>query len=96
MDSRLTMYGLCLCVCGYGACGGMVVSVCLCLCIQGKWYSGNESACQCRRCAIRRIQSLGWEDPLKEEMATHSSILAWTEEPGRLQCQMGSQRVRHD
>ena len=33
-----------------------------------------------------RVQSLGWEDPLKEEMATHSSILAWripwTEEPG--------------
>ena len=38
------------------------------------------------------------EDPLQEEMATHSSILAWrlpwTEEPGRLQS-MGSQRVRH-
>ena len=36
-----------------------------------------------------RIQSLGQEDPLKEEMATHSSILAWeipwTEQPGRLQ-----------
>ena len=36
------------------------------------------------------VQSPGWEDPLKEEMATHSSILAgetpWTEEPGRLQC----------
>ena len=35
------------------------------------------------------IQSLGWEDPLEKEMATHSSILAWeipwTEEPGRLQ-----------
>ena len=35
------------------------------------------------------VQSLGWEDPLEEEMATHSSILAWkspwTEEPGRLQ-----------
>ena len=34
------------------------------------------------------IQSLGWEDPLEEEMATHSSILAWeipwTEEPGRV------------
>ena len=34
------------------------------------------------------IQSLGWEDPLEKEMATHSSILAgeipWTEEPGRL------------
>ena len=46
-----------------------------------------------------RIQSLGQEDPLKEEMATHSSILAWriswTEEPGGLQ-PMGLQRVRHD
>ena len=35
-----------------------------------------------------QIQSLGWEDPMDEEMATHSSILAleilWTEEPGRL------------
>ena len=45
------------------------------------------------------VQSLGQEDPLEEEMATHSSILAWripwTEEPGRLQF-MGSQRVRHD
>ena len=45
------------------------------------------------------VQSLGWEDPLEEGMATHSSILAWripwTEEPGRLQS-MGSQRVRHD
>ena len=43
--------------------------------------------------------SLGWEDPLGKEMATHSSILAWkipqTEEPGILQF-MGSQRVRHD
>ena len=45
------------------------------------------------------VQSLGGEDPLEEEMATHSSILAWeiprTEEPGGLQS-MGSQRVRHD
>jgi len=42
---------------------------------------------------------LGWEDPLKEGMATHSSSLAWripwTEEPGRLQS-MGSQKVKHD
>ena len=30
------------------------------------------------------VQSLGWEDPLEEKMATHSSILAWREEPGRL------------
>ena len=45
------------------------------------------------------VQSLGLEDPLEEEMATHSSILAWripwTEEPGRLQY-LGSQRVRYD
>jgi len=43
-----------------------------------------------------RVQSLGWEDLLEKEMATHSSILAWkilwTEEPGRLQS-MGLQRV---
>ena len=45
------------------------------------------------------VQSLGWEDPLEEGMATLSSILdwkiPWTEEPGRLQS-MGSQGVRHD
>ena len=45
------------------------------------------------------VQSLGQEDPLEKEMATHSSILGWkipwTEEPGRLQS-MGMQRVRHD
>ena len=44
------------------------------------------------------VQSLGQEDPLKEGMATHSSILAWritwTEKPGGLQS-TGSQRVRH-
>ena len=46
-----------------------------------------------------RVQSLGREDPLEKEMATHSTILAWripwTEEPGRLQS-TGSQRVRHN
>ena len=46
-----------------------------------------------------RVQSLGWEDALEEEMATHSNILAWripwTEEPGRLQS-IGLQRVAHD
>ena len=45
------------------------------------------------------IQSLGQEDPLEKEMATHFSILAWrnlwTEEPGRLQS-MGLQRVGPD
>ena len=46
-----------------------------------------------------QVQSLGWEDPLEEEMATHSSILAWeipwTEGPGGLQS-MGLQSVGHD
>ena len=46
-----------------------------------------------------QVQSLGQEDPLEKEIATHSSILAWKipwmEEPGRLQS-MGLQRVRHD
>ena len=45
-----------------------------------------------------RVQSLGWEAPLEEGMATHSSILVWeipwTEEPGRHQS-MESQRVGH-
>ena len=46
-----------------------------------------------------QVQSLGDEDHLEEDMATHSSILAgkipWMEEPGSLQS-MGLQRVRHD
>ena len=46
-----------------------------------------------------QVQSLAWEDPLEEGMATHSSILAWiiprTEEPGGPQS-TGSQRVGHD
>ena len=46
-----------------------------------------------------RVQSLGWEDALEKEMATHFSILAWkiswTEEPGGLQSTV-SQRVGHD
>ena len=53
------------------------------------------SACN----AETQVQSLGREDPLEKEMATHSSILAWRtpwiEEPGGLQA-MGSQRVGHD
>ena len=46
-----------------------------------------------------RVQSLGWEDPLEEEMATHSSTLAWripwTEEPGGL-CSPQGCRATHD
>ena len=45
----------------------------------------------------KHVQSLGQEDPLEEEMATHPSLLAWeipwTEEAGRLQCK-GSQKDR--
>ena len=46
-----------------------------------------------------QVQSLGWEDPLEKEMATHSSTLAWkipwTEQLGRLQPK-GLQRVGHN
>ena len=46
-----------------------------------------------------RVRSLVWEDPLEQEMTTHSNILAWripwTEEYGELQS-MGLQRLRHD
>ena len=53
-----------------------------------RWLSGKESTYQAR-------STLGQEDPLEKEMATHSSILAWeiprTEEPGGLQF-MGSQK----
>ena len=56
---------------------------------------GKASACN----AGDLVRSLGQEDPLKKEMATHSSTLAWiipwTEKPGRLQS-MGSQRIGHD
>ena len=59
-------------------------------------YSGEDSVFSLQGAWVR---SLGWEDPLEKEMATHSSILAWkipwTEEPGRLQS-IGLQRVEHD
>ena len=46
-----------------------------------------------------RVRSLGWEDPLEKEMATHSSVLAWRilgmAEPGGLPS-MGSHRIGHD
>ena len=38
------------------------------------WYSGKESTCQCKGC---KRWWLDWEDPLEEEMVTHSNILAW-------------------
>ena len=70
---------------------------------QARFDSLLEMVAQMIKClpAVRetRVRSLGWEDPLEKEMATHSSNLAWeipwTEEPGGLQS-MESQRVRHD
>jgi len=56
---------------------------------------GKECACNARDL----VRSLGQENSLEKEIATHSSVLAWeipwTEKPGRLQL-MGSQRVGHD
>ena len=67
--------------------------------------TGNEASLVAQRAkcllAMREtwVRSLGREDPLEKEKATHSSILAWktprTEKPGRLQS-MGSQRVGHN
>ena len=58
--------------------------------------SDKELSFQCRRHETR-VQSMDWQDPLEEEMATHPNILAWripwTEEPGRLQS-IGSHRAR--
>ena len=60
------------------------------------WLRGLKCLSAMRETCVR---PLGWEDPLKKKIATHSSILAWkipwTEKPGGLQS-MGSQRVGHD
>ena len=60
--------------------------------------NGKESTCQYRRQKRCRFNPLGWEDPLEEEIATHSNIFArrnpWTE-PGGLQS-MELQRVGPD
>ena len=64
-----------------------------------KWLSGNITCLPVQETQDPWVWSLGREDPLEEEMATCSSILAWkilwTEEPGGLQS-VGLQRVRHD
>ena len=60
---------------------------------------GSDSKASAYNVGQTQVQSLGREDPLEKEMATHSSSLAWkipwTEKHGRLQS-MGLQRVRHD
>ena len=61
------------------------------------WLSGKKNLPPMQELREMCVQSLGWEDPLEEGIATHSSILAWripwTEEPGGLQS-MGLQRGR--
>jgi len=42
-----------------------------------RWLSGKEFTCQILEMQKTQVQSLGWEDPLEEKMATCSSILAW-------------------
>ena len=62
-------------------------------------FSGDSNGKESAWMQETQVQSLGQEDPLEKEMATHSSTLAWripwTEEPGGL-LSMGLQRVRHD
>ena len=61
--------------------------------------AGKEPACPLQEIQETWVQSLGQEDPLEEDITTHSSILAWeipcTEEPSGLQS-MRSQKIRHD
>ena len=66
-----------------------ICDIYLCICIIcgfSWWLSGKESACNA---GGAQVQSMGWEDPLEKEMASHSSIFAWEipwmEEPGGLQ-----------
>ena len=72
----------------------------ICVCIYVGFLSGSavKNQPEVQELQETQIQSLGWEDPLEEGMATQSSILAWripwTEEPSRLQS-MRSQRVGH-
>ena len=42
-----------------------------------RWLSGKEFTCQILEMQKTQVQSQGWEDPLEEKMAAHSSILAW-------------------
>ena len=74
--------------------------------LQYSWFTGASPVAQgCKESTCNAgatedlVWSLGWEDPLEEEMAIYSSILAWkipwTEKPGRLQSR-GSQRIGHD
>ena len=70
-----------------------------CLLLSSYFWENAQSVKNLPAVQDTQVLSLGWEDPLEKEMATHSSTLAWkiswTEQPGGLQS-MGSQRVGHD
>ena len=53
----------------------MRVCVCVCVCVCG--FPGGPAVRNLLAMQETQVRSLGWEDPLEEEMATHSSILAW-------------------
>ena len=71
------------------------------LCVGTRCFSGGsiKNVPVIQETWVRSQETLGWEDPLKKGMATHSNILAWripwTEQPWALQS-MGLQRVEHD
>ena len=75
---------------------GLAFNMCACVCVCEGFLVAHRAMQELQE---TQIQSLGQEDPLEEEMAAHSSILAWRipwiEEPGRLQS-IGSQRVGHN
>ena len=70
--------------------------MCVCVCTGGSAVNNFPTMQETQETWVK---SMGWEDPVEEGMATHSSILAWkipwAEQPGRLQS-IGSQRVRHN
>ena len=77
----------------------MCVCVCVCVYLLNMSFLSGSVVKNLPAIQEMQVQSLGLKDPLEEEMATHSNILAWripwTEEPGGLQS-IESQRVRHD
>ena len=73
--------------------------VCVCVCVRLPGSSMVKKLPAVQELQETQVCSLDWDNPLEEEMATHSSILTWriprTEEPGGLQS-VGSQRVGHN
>ena len=99
---KLNWLGICIytCLCEKSNWLWICIYICILICVYMGFpggASGKESAFQCRRCN-RLFQSLGKEDPLEEEMAPHSSILAWiipwAEELGGQSTEL--QRVEHN